>query len=85
MAPKYLLQFEVDKVIAERGIQVLPDQIVCKQLNPRRYEVGKRWRQVSRKLIMYTAQSAGSSLCWLWELAEFQFHLNALLMSEDTR
>ena len=74
MPPKFLLQFEVDQIMQELNLQTNPEDLYTKYGNRHRYDISKKWRWVSRKLIMHTALSAGSTnIIWYWELTEHQY------------
>ena len=78
MAPKYLLQFDTDAIMEERNID--PGPVETKLANRHRYDISKKWRQLSRKLIMHIALIVGSSLNWYWDLTSQQFQAS---LTED--
>ena len=78
MAPKYLLQFDVDAIMEKHNID--PGPAETKFDNRHRYGISKKWRQLVRKLIMHTALSVGSSLNWHWDLTSHQFQAS---LTED--
>ena len=73
MAPKYLLQFDVEIEILLQEHNLNPGPVESKTDNRHRYDISKKWRQFTRKLIMSVALSAGSSLKWYWNLTELQY------------
>ena len=78
MAPKYILQFDVDAACADLQIEIQETEFATKQANPHRFEISKRWRQMTRKLIIRVALSAGSTMQWYWDLAHAQFQSRQL-------